>query len=270
MLLYSFTPFLTEGQDILAEICLGGSILLLQLGTILYIQYWHNISREVFLVSKLFYLISGAGIVIVVLNYNPWKIYYLRDLGYHQDLSLQFSIILVLVLFCGTLIMYVILERVKQSLSQELQLMKVKGLEIQRTGHQYNPQLLDQQTRFLNSRKRLSVNMRTLTMIKLFWILGGFLVCLGIVLPGTSSFNADSIGVLLFFLPQAYYATKDKWLLTLLLVQRVKVRARKFHESFTKLETQFPQEIVYENLETLVKFIEKADALLYFQESLAE
>ncbi len=266
MLLYGITPFLTEGQDILAEICLGGSLLLLQVGGIFYVQYWHTISREVSLISNLFFLVSGAGIVIIIGGYNPWEIYYMPEFGYHQDLSLLYSAIVGLVLIFAILIMFVILNRVRTAIKLEIEFIQHSQQVLQNSLENQTQQILGRQTRLLNNKSRFESNLRNLTVINFFWLIGCILVFLGVVLPGKLSFNADSIGVLFFFLPQAYYLTRNKDLLHLLQVQKVKVRAKKFHESFSKLEEQIPRDISSKNVEALVKFIEKADALLYFQE----
>jgi hypothetical protein len=42
MFLYSFTPFLNEGQDLFAEVTLGGSFILSMLILPIYMEYFHG------------------------------------------------------------------------------------------------------------------------------------------------------------------------------------------------------------------------------------
>ena len=264
MFLFSFTPFLVEGQQFYAEITLGGTLVLLQIGILIFVQYWHTISREVPVISKLFYITSGASIMILMSRSDLWRIYYVQGLGYHQEISLLYSLILALVLIFGGLILFDNLNRVRQVLHQELKLIDKMKSDLK--GSIGDDQAsISQQPRVL-SRSRLIESKQRINIITLSWVIGIIFLLLGIILPGEKSLNLDSFGTFLIFLPQAYYYTRDKRLLTILQVQKVQISAKKFHKSFSELDEDISNEISDENIQALVSFIEKADALLYFQD----
>jgi hypothetical protein len=256
MLLYSFTPFLKKGQNFYAEITLGGSLILMVITILIYIQYWHTLYREIPVISKLFYLASGASL-ISIFN-NPWEIYYLEGLGFHQDISFIFSAILAIMLLCGIYILLNNLFRVRKIISSELEIIE-GGLHQYQKNKKYSQSLLKRQTRLLNNKKSLN-------WIILFWLVGIILIIIGIILPGETAFNSDAIGTLLVFLPQAYFITRDKRLLTSLQVEKVRLRARRLKESLVDLDKELSPQIPEQDIQALLKFIEKGDALLYFQE----
>ena len=266
LILYAFSPFVMEGQLFFAEITLGWSFLLIIIGTLVYIHYWHTISREVPVISKMFYLTSGACLMIIYRDSDLWKLTFITGFGYYQELSTLFSGVLTLALILGVLIMYISLNTARRVFDQELLLI---NQEFRNEGIKGNFEKLNQQTRIRSSRKRLRGNIQDINTIIFFWVIGSILAILGI-LPGENAMPTDTLGLLLFFLPQAYFITKDKSLLSTLLIQNVQLRAKKLHESVSRLELKHSRDLPEENIQALVKFIEKADALLYFQENIEE
>ena len=265
MFIYSITPFVKEGQIILAEIALGGSLVLIQIVVAVFVQYWHSISGEVPVVSKLFYLSLGASFAILVSTPNPWEIYYMEGFGYVQRISVIYLIVLTLALFFAILILLDNLLRVRRVIRFEL-----KYLETINSGNHKNiansdESLLKHRKRLLNNQKRVIDSKRSIDIITFFWVVGSFLVIIGILIQGPN-FNLDSIGVLFIFLPQAYFFTKDRRLLALMQVQELHTKAKQLNERFSSLDTSVSSEFSKESVQALSKFIEKADALLYFQE----
>ena len=265
MFIYSITPFVKEGQIILAEIALGGSLVLIQIVVAVYVQYWHSISREVPVISKLFYISLGASLAVLVSTPNLWEIYYMEGFGYVQRISVIYLIVLTLALFFAILILLDNLLRVRRVIRFEL-----KYLETINSGNHKNiansdESLLKHRKRLLNNQKRVIDSKRSIDIITFFWVVGSFLVIIGILIQGPN-FNLDSIGVLFIFLPQAYFFTKDRRLLALMQVQELHTKAKQLNERFSSLDTSVSSEFSKESVQALSKFIEKADALLYFQE----
>ncbi len=54
MFLYSLTPFLDVGHELLAEISLGGSLVVIMIAIPFYFQYVYSIYQEVSWISKIY------------------------------------------------------------------------------------------------------------------------------------------------------------------------------------------------------------------------
>ncbi|MHA1979052.1 MAG: hypothetical protein ACW98I_19260 [Candidatus Hodarchaeales archaeon] len=266
MFVFGFAPFLVEGQDFYAEIVIGGTLVVIQMGILPYIQYLHIISREVPVISKLFYLVSGANIMIILSSTELWKIYYIPGIGYYQEISASYSIVFSIYIILGFAILIDVLIRVRKVIDQELKMIESFSKEIQKNIQHPQPDL-SHQARAFYSKDRLLNDRRSIKIITLFGVIGVFLLLIGFIFPGEMAYNADSLGVISIFLPQAYFYTKDKRLISLLQIQKVQYKAKQLHKSFSELDMDIPKEISEESVQTLIKFIKKADSLLYFQEN---
>ena len=254
--LYSMTPFIKEEQKILAEISLGGSIVLYMIALIFCVQFWQILYREVPWISKTFYFATGAGLVSL-LN-DPWEIYIIENLGFHQTVSLQLTVLIIIQGGCTFIITFQTVHTIREKIDQEFVLTKKL-----RQGHVRSE---SKRKSSVTRKRNLQARKKRLNLIIYSWLIGLFLVTIGFALPGPYGFNLDTIGGLIIILPQAYLIARDKELLVSLRVQKTRDKAIKLQESFSKLQQQLSHQILETEVQALVKFIEKADSLLYFQE----
>ncbi|OLS26678.1 MAG: hypothetical protein HeimC3_07800 [Candidatus Heimdallarchaeota archaeon LC_3] len=54
MAAYSITPFVAKDQYLLAELSLGGTLILIMIGMVFYVEYWHTLYKKIPWISKLF------------------------------------------------------------------------------------------------------------------------------------------------------------------------------------------------------------------------
>lgn len=256
MLLYSMAPFLKEEQKFLAEISLGGSLVLYMIALIFCFQFWQILYHEVPWISKTFYLATGAGF-ISLLN-DPWEIYIVENLGFHQTVSFQLIVLIIIQGGCTFIITFQTIYIIREKIDQEFVL-----TEKFRQGYVRS----ESKRKISVTRKQnLLAKKKHLNLIIYSWLIGLFLTTIGFALPGPYGFNLDTIGALIIIVPQAYILIRDKELLLSLRVQKTRDKAIKLQESFSKLQQQLSHQILKTEVQALVKFIEKADSLLYFQE----
>ncbi|MFX1284155.1 MAG: hypothetical protein ACFFB5_10890 [Promethearchaeota archaeon] len=256
LLFYSMTPFIKEDQKILAEISLGGSFILYCIALIFCFQFWQMLYREVPWITKIFYLATGAGFVFLL--YDPWKIYIYENLGFHQTVSFKLIVPIIIQGGCIFIILFKTVHTIRKKIDQEFVLTEK---------HQQKYVNSDTKSKSSATRRRnLQTKKKRLNLIIYSWLIGFFLAVIGLTLPNPYGFNLDVIGSLIIIIPQAYILIKDKELLFSLRVQKTKDKAIKLQESFFKLQQQVSHQILETEVQALVKFIEKADSLLYFQE----
>lgn len=254
--LYSWTPFLIKGQEFLAEITLGGSLILIQIGAVFYIQYLHRIYPEDSWFPKLFYFATGGG--FLSLFNEPWVIFFIEGKGYCQDISIQLLVPLLLQGGCIFLTLFQAFSVIKKRIDQEIILTQQTQQEfISKEGTEESPK---QRTKNLFEKKK------RLNLIIISWIIGFLLLFLGLIFPGHSNFHLDSLGAVVIFLPQAYVFTKDKDLIVSLSVHKAKKSVYRLQKSLYKLQRRFPDQNLKVEMGSILKFIEKADSLLYFEE----
>ncbi|GAG70038.1 unnamed protein product, partial [marine sediment metagenome] len=188
--LYSIRAFLKEGQDLLAELSLGGSMILWLIAIGIYIEYWHTLYKKIPIFSKMFYVAFGGALVLVL--FHPWEINYDNLWGYNQSLSDSFIFLLIIQGVCVFVIIYQALGRIKEGIDNEI-------LYISDLVHQ----MIDTQKEkdiFKNKKQELIKKKKRLSYITYAFFVGIFFVLLGIIIPGpTLSF--DSIGILIIFIP---------------------------------------------------------------------
>ncbi len=257
MLIYSITPFLEVGQESLAEITLGWSIILIMIAIPFYAHYLHLIYQEISWISKIYYIASGAGF-ISLLN-NPWKIYMVENLGFYQDVSLLLIILLSIQGGYIFILSIQALNTIQERIELELTFI---GKNLKKSANDGNRKI----SSVMKKQKQLLSKKRNIDLLKASWTIGIFLTILGLALPGTLYSNLDSIGMVIIFFPQAYFLTRDRDLLITLNVHKARDSAIQLQKSLSKLQKQLPQQVFSADVQSLLKFIEKADSLLYFQE----
>ncbi|OLS26676.1 MAG: hypothetical protein HeimC3_07780 [Candidatus Heimdallarchaeota archaeon LC_3] len=253
MAVFSIAPFITKGQDMLAELSLGGGLILVMIGMIFYAEYWHTIYKKIPWFSKLFYFVAGAGLVLLL--YHPWEIYYNENYGYTQKLSEIFLGILIIQFICGIMIVTQSLRGIKMRLDSKILIFE-DFIQNQFDPNQERSELIEGKNSLIKKKKRFDF-------IIISYFLGLIFVILGIMFPDT--IILDSIGVLIAFGPHAVILSKDEELIFYLLSQKVQEEEETLQKKVTLLHQQFngSSEVPQTEIQALINFIEKADSIFY-------
>ena len=247
---YIITPVLKKGDEILAEVSLGGSLVFLILGFFFYIEFWNSLYKKNSWLSKIFYLLAGATFILLI--FHPWRIVYIENYGYTQSISEILLLTLFLEGLTGVIIfsqcIYKIKTRIKQSIESINSILENS--------------IIDEQSELLNRKKNLLEKNIHLDIIIISLFLGTIVGMVGL-LPKT--FIMDSIGAFILFFPQVFYFSKDEELLLFLFSQRVQEDVKNLQKNIYLLhQSSFNiTESQADEIESLMKFIEKADTIFY-------
>ncbi|OLS26679.1 MAG: hypothetical protein HeimC3_07810 [Candidatus Heimdallarchaeota archaeon LC_3] len=253
--IFSITPLLENGQVLLAELSLGGSLILMMLGMVFYVEYWHALYKKIPWISKLFYFSVGGGFILL-LN-NPWEIFYSENYGYTQNLSEIFIAVLILQFVCGVVIIILSLRSIKMRIDSKI----IKFENIIQNELQKEDQII-QKIALTDVKINLEMKNRRIDLIAFSFIFGIFLIGIGF-LPNI--ILIDFIGILIAYGPQAYILSKDSELILYLLSQRPLEETKNLQNNVNLLPQQFngSSEIPQSEIQALINFIEKADAIFY-------
>ncbi|MFX0114772.1 MAG: hypothetical protein ACFFB3_09500 [Candidatus Hodarchaeota archaeon] len=234
--LYTIRFFLIKGQDLLAQISLGGSMLLLMVGVIVFAEYLHQLHGKIPWTSTAFYFAAGGS--FIALLFQPWKIAYDEEIGYHQSISNVLAVLMVAqIIFLGV-ISWKTFQSIKEQVQEEIE---SQGMNISSTGR----------------REELITKKMFLNRIIYCYIIGLILVGLG-SLPGV--IFLDYLGAIVAFVPQAYILTKDKEILLFLSTKRIKEGLRHLEKQISTVAQQYEDKAQREKqfwIEVVNSLIEK-------------
>lgn len=249
-ILYLNTILLKEGEEFLAELSFGSSLICAVFGMFFYVEFWNSLYRKNSWLSKLFYLFSGACFILLISH--PWQIVYIENYGYSQPISEIFLLTFFLEGLFGIVIfsqcIYNIKTRIEQG-TESINTILVDNLTSDKEKNVLLERKIDLQEKNIH-----------LTYIIIFSFLGFILLVIGL-LPGT--YILDSIGVFIALFPQVYYFSKDKEIFLFLFSQRVQEDFKNLQKNISLLHqsSYVSSDIQPVEIASLVDFIEKSDII---------
>lgn len=251
-LIYIIAPALKKGEEFLADVSLGGSLVIIITGFFFYIEFWNSLYKKHSWVTKTFYLFAGA--TFLLLFSHPWQIVYVENYGYTQPIS-EILIFTFFVECLSGLIIFsqcisTIKTRIKESIESINSILKSE-LPIEK-----------EKFDIIERKKNLQEKNSHLDIIIISLFLGLIIGFIG-VFPKT--YFLDSLGAFLLFFPQVYYFSKDEELLLFLFSQRVKEDVKNLQKNIYLLHqsSYIETQTQADEIESLMKFIEKADTIFY-------
>jgi len=249
--LYLFYPLLKKGEEFMAELSLGGSIVFFVFGIFFYMEFWNSLYKKNSLISKFFYLSAGAGFILLISH--PWQITYVENYGYTQPISELFLLTIFMEGSFGIIIFSKCIYNIKTLITQRLEYIE----SILR-----DKSIMDnEKSILLRSKINLEEKNNRLDLIIILSSLGAFITMIGFF-PKT--FILDSIGVFMVFFPQIYYFSKDKEIILFLFSQRIQDDVKSLQKNIDSLYQNpfFSLENQTVEIASLIEFIKKTDKII--------
>lgn len=249
---YSLIPLIKEEDKFLAELFYGANTILTMIALFLYTQYLHAIYKKIPWFSDLFY--ASAGGAFILLLYNPWELKYHTNFGYSQTLSLEFLIIFLIEDLCLLIILGQFLYNIRKKIDEKLMVINITLLDESNT---------DRELKIISNRKQnLLEKKKNMNLIVYFFLFGltiGLIGFLPILIP------LDTIGILIAFIPQTYFFSKDDEYLLLFLSQKLEEDAKSLQRNFQLLHqsTETSSYSQPNEIKRFIEFIEKIDNVFY-------